>query len=99
MIDKPAKSDNLDKPAKSDNLDKPAKSDMPPAQVEGFKKEMADAEVDMRFVAYPGAAHSFTNPGATEVGKKLGMPLAYNESADEKSWAELETFLGEVFAD
>ena len=58
-----------------------------------------DAGVDMKFVAYPGAVHAFTNPGATEVGKKFGIPLAYDEDADKKSWAELQTFLGEVFAD
>ena len=72
---------------------------VPAEQLEGFKKEMADAGVDMKFIAYPGAVHAFTNPGATEVGQKFGIPLAYDEDADKKSWAELQTFLSEVFAD
>ena len=52
----------------------------------------------MNFIAYPGAVHSFTNPGATAIGEKFEMPLAYNQEADEKSWGELETLLSEAFA-
>ncbi len=72
---------------------------IPPEQVEAFKKEMEQAKVDMKLIAYPGAVHSFTNPGATVVGEALKMPLAYNESADQKSWAELDRFLEEIFTD
>lgn len=68
-----------------------------PEHVEAFEKEMADAGVDMRFVGYPGAQHSFTNPGATAIGEEFGMPLAYHEEADRQSWAELEEFLAETF--
>lgn len=70
-----------------------------PEQVEAFKKEMADAEVDMKFIAYPGAVHAFTNPGATEMGEKFELPLAYNEKVDQESWAELDGFLDEIFGD
>ena len=72
---------------------------IPPEQVEAFKLEMELAKVDMKLIAYPGAVHSFTNPGATVVGEALKMPLAYNESADQDSWAELDRFLGEIFTD
>jgi hypothetical protein len=33
--------------------------------------------------------HSFTNPEATEIGKKFKMPLAYNAKADKESWADM----------
>jgi dienelactone hydrolase len=68
-----------------------------PEDVDGFKKEMAAAEADMKFIGYPGAKHAFTNPAATENGKKFELPLEYNAEADKKSWAELETFLGALF--
>jgi dienelactone hydrolase len=66
-------------------------------QIEAFKKEMSDAGVDYKFINYPGAMHSFTNPIADSVGKKFNMPLAYNKEADEKSWAEMQTLFNEVF--
>lgn len=70
---------------------------VPAEQVEAFKKEMADAGVDMKFVGYPGAKHAFTSPEATENGKKFNLPLAYDKDADDKSWAELDRFLRELF--
>jgi dienelactone hydrolase len=67
-------------------------------QIEQFKKEMSDAGVDYQLISYSGAKHSFTNPAADSLGVKFGMPLAYNKSADEKSWAELRQFLDRIFA-
>jgi len=72
---------------------------VPAEEVATFKREMADAGVDLKFIAYPGAVHAFTNPGATALGEQFDLPLAYNEAADTQSWAELEVFLREVFAD
>jgi dienelactone hydrolase len=72
---------------------------VPAAQVVAFKKEMEAAGVDHTFIAYPGAQHAFTNPAATERGNALNMPLAYDEAADNQSWAELQEFLNAVFAD
>ena len=43
---------------------------------------MQNAGVDYEFINYPGAKHSFTNPGATEVGDKFDMPLEYDAVAD-----------------
>lgn len=63
------------------------------AGVAPFKKEMADAGADLTFVDYPGAVHAFTNPGATELGQKFNLPLAYNADADQKSWAAMLAFL------
>jgi len=67
-----------------------------PEQVEAFKKEMNSAGADFRVISYPGALHSFTNPDATELGKKFNMPIAYNAKADEGSWSEMKGFLNEI---
>jgi dienelactone hydrolase len=58
---------------------------------------MTDAKVDFKFVNYPGAVHAFTNPEATENGKKFNLPLAYNAKADKESWKELKKFFAEIF--
>lgn len=68
-----------------------------PEQIIAFKKEMKGAGVDYRFINYPGAKHSFTNPEADRFGKKFGLPLAYNEKADQKSWSELMKFFDKLF--
>jgi dienelactone hydrolase len=65
-------------------------------QVAAFKKEMQDAGVSFTFIDYPGAVHAFTNPAATENGKKFNMPLAYDADADKKSWDEMQKFLQTV---
>jgi dienelactone hydrolase len=71
---------------------------VPAEQVDAFKAEMTNAGADMRFIAYPGAVHAFTNPGATAMGEQFGLPLKYDEAADTQSWAELDGFLKQVFA-
>lgn len=68
-----------------------------PEQIETFKKEMTGAGADFRFITYPGALHSFTNPEADALGKKFTMPIAYNAQADRQSWDELKKFLKEIF--
>jgi dienelactone hydrolase len=68
-----------------------------PEQVEAFKHEMKAAGADFRFIAYPGAVHSFTNPEADTYAKKFNIPIAYNKEADKKSWEELRKFLDMIF--
>ena len=68
-----------------------------PEQIVAIKKEMADQNVNFKFVNYPGAVHSFTNIEATEIGKKFKMPVAYNAKADKESWADMKQFLKEIF--
>jgi dienelactone hydrolase len=68
-----------------------------PEQIEAFQKEMKAAGADFRLIVYPGAMHSFTNPDADVYAKKYHMPIAYNASADNKSWAEMKKFLHIVF--
>lgn len=58
-----------------------------------FEKEMKSAKANFKVVNYKGATHAFTNPGATEIGKKYNMPIAYNKKADEGSWKDLIKFL------
>ena len=69
---------------------------IPPEQIEAFKQEMKSAGVDYQFFSYPGAVHSFTNPEATELGKKFKMAVAYNAEADRKSWDEMKNFFSTI---
>lgn len=71
---------------------------VPAEQVEGFKKEMDAADVDYKLVNFAGAQHSFTNPGADKVAEQFGMPLAYDQSADETSWTGMQEFFEAIFA-
>lgn len=61
-----------------------------------FKQEMTQAGVEYKFVSYPYAKHAFSNPAATYLGKKFGLPLEYNLEADSKSRKEMKRFLLEV---
>lgn len=72
---------------------------VPEEQVAAFRKEMSEANVDLEFVSYPDVKHSFTNPGATAVGAEAGMPLEYNQEADNDSWARLQRFLHSIFSE
>lgn len=68
-----------------------------PEQIAAFKHEMDAAGVDYKFIGYPGARHSFTNPDADIFGKKFNLPLAYNAEADRQSWAEMQKFFNRIF--
>ena len=72
---------------------------VPAEQIAAFEQEMDSVGADWEFIAYPGAVHSFTNPDATAIGEKFELPLVYDAQADEQSWAELESFLAEIFAE
>lgn len=65
-------------------------------QVAQFKKQMDSIGADYKFIGYDSALHAFTNPDATELGKKFKMPIAYNAAADTASWKEMQTFFGNV---
>lgn len=67
-------------------------------EVAGFKKSMDSAGVDYTFKSYPNATHAFTNPGATEKGKKFNMPIQYNAAADTASWKDMKDFFSKIFA-
>lgn len=74
-----------------------ADSMIPDEKVKKFKEEMDAAGADYKFVSYPEAQHGFTNPKATENGKKFGIPTAYNEEADKASWQEMLKFFNQIF--
>jgi dienelactone hydrolase len=62
---------------------------VPTEQVVAFVQEMTNAGAEFELLSFPGVLHSFTDVGATEKGKKFGMPAAYDENADQVSWAAL----------
>jgi dienelactone hydrolase len=70
---------------------------VPPTDVQAFKKSMDSINANYTFKAYPGAVHAFTNPNATEMGKKFNMPIAYNAAADSASWNDMKDFFGKIF--
>ncbi len=70
---------------------------VPAETVSNFKKQMDDAGVNYRFISYPGATHSFTNPDATEMGKRFSIPIEYNEEAAQASWNDMITFFNQIF--
>ena len=74
-----------------------ADSFVPPADVAIFKKQMDSIGKSYTFKSYPGATHAFTNPDATETGKKFKMPIEYNAAADSASWNDMKDFFGKIF--
>jgi dienelactone hydrolase len=61
-------------------------------EYDALKKDFDAAKVDYRIIEYPGAVHAFTNPEATELGKKFNLPLRYDEKVDKESKAEAAKF-------
>jgi dienelactone hydrolase len=70
---------------------------VPAEQVAAFRQQMDAAGVRYAIKEYPGATHAFTNPDATETGKKFNLPIEYNEAADKASWEEMKSFLKGLF--
>jgi dienelactone hydrolase len=66
-------------------------------EVDKFKKQMDSIKADYTFKAYPGSLHAFTNPQATETGKKFNIPIAYNAAADSASWKDMQQFFDRIF--
>jgi dienelactone hydrolase len=64
-----------------------------PGMKEAVQKEMNSANADMKFLEYPTAMDSFTNPDASKLGEKFQIPMVYDPQADAASWKELQTFL------
>lgn len=70
---------------------------VPETEVANFKKQMDSASIKYDFKVYPDATHAFTNPQATEWGKKFNIPVAYNAAADSASWNDMKAFFGRIF--
>jgi dienelactone hydrolase len=61
-------------------------------QYDALKKDFDAAKADYRVIEYPGAVHAFTNPEATELGKKFNLPLRYDAKVDQEAKAEAAKF-------
>jgi len=69
---------------------------VPQKEVDAFMREMKKLRTKVDFHAYEGATHAFTNPKATEIGKKYKIPVAYHKKADEDSWRHFSTVLSSL---
>lgn len=67
------------------------------ADVTAFKREMDSIHAFYIFKTYKGATHAFSNPDATEWGKKFNLPIAYNAAGDSSSWSEMKKFFTNIF--
>ena len=65
-----------------------------PAMVDHFEKSLGEAGASWELVSYGGVLHSFTNPKADTRG--MGA-LKYDPLADQRSWARMMSFIGEIF--
>jgi len=70
---------------------------VPAEQLAAFRAKMDAAGADYTVVSYPGARHSFTNPGADAFGARFDLPLAYDADADAASWQAMQDLFGEIF--
>jgi dienelactone hydrolase len=70
---------------------------VPQDEVNKFKKQMDSIGAKYTFKVYEGATHAFTNPDATENGKKFNIPISYNAAADTASWNDMKAFFSTIF--
>jgi dienelactone hydrolase len=70
---------------------------IPGEAVDGFKAEMEETGADCLFIPLPTALHGFSNPIATTNGEKYGLPLRYDERADNASWNHMQLVLQSAF--
>ena len=67
---------------------------IPAEKIAAFQEGVGKAGADWQMIYYGGAVHSFTNPTAD---KKNISGLAYDPSADERSWKHMQLFFDEIF--
>lgn len=70
---------------------------VPQAEVNLFRQQMDSLGLKYEFIGYDSATHAFTNPAATEMGKKFNIPIAYNAKADSASWEDMKRFFKRIF--
>ncbi len=64
--------------------------------MQAFEAGMRAAHCDWQLISYGNSVHAFTNPKADE--RKM-QGVAYNQKADQRSWAHMRGFLSEIFAE
>jgi dienelactone hydrolase len=70
---------------------------IPQEAVDAFRAEMKKTNADCLFVPLPTALHGFSNPAATTNGEKYGLPLRYDERADNASWNHMQLVFQSAF--
>lgn len=70
---------------------------VPEMYVTEFKQEMKHAGADYKMITYPDAEHGFANPQGDVIKEKFQMHYGFNQNAYNKSWADMQEFLKEVF--
>lgn len=73
-----------------------ADSFVPAERVVAFTEALEKAGADWQMMIYSGARHGFTNADAAKYGLE---GVAYDEKADQRSWALMQSFFEEIFAD
>ena len=67
---------------------------VPDGQVRTCTRRLTELDADWQLIAYGGAVHSFTNPGADQHGID---GVAYDETAHRRSWRHMQIFFEELF--
>lgn len=73
-----------------------ADSFVAPEVVTNFRNKLDEAGARWEMNTYGGARHGFTNPDAGRYGIEN---LKYDPTADRRSWARMQAFFDEIFAD
>jgi dienelactone hydrolase len=71
------------------------------SDVDAVIKSLNDGKFDYQFKQYAGAYHAFTNPKSDANAEKFPAMkgfIAYSPSADKRSFADMQSFFGEIFA-
>jgi dienelactone hydrolase len=68
---------------------------VPVKEVQAFEDEMKKAKADWQINIYSQAVHAFTNPAA---GNDPSKGVAYNATADKRSWEAMKLFFNEIFS-
>ncbi len=61
--------------------------------IKNIQQEFTEAKVDWEMIVYGHAAHAFTNPNL----KDPSTGLAFNETANDRSWVAMKNFFNELF--
>jgi dienelactone hydrolase len=54
-----------------------------------FRTEMDEAGASYEVIVHEGAQHGFSSKGAYENGRKYGIPVGYDATADAESWGAM----------